>query len=377
MIAANTQPGDNMTEKRLFTSFEMSGLTLKNRLVLAPMTRARASAGRVPNELMAEYYAQRAGAGLLITEATVVSEQGIGWVDSPGIYSEDQAEGWELVTDAVHAQGALIFLQLWHCGRASHSAFHGGQPAVAPSAIKLEGDHVHTPEGPKPYETPRALETDEIPGIVADFARATKLARAAGFDGVEVHGANGYLLNQFLESKTNQRTDAYGGSIEKRFRLLGEVVEAASSAWSSDRVGARPSPHGSFNDMASQDYRDTFTYTAGRLQAMGLGYLHLVDGLAFGFHELGEPVTLEQAREAYHGTLMGSCGYDFATAEAAVGRGAADLIAFGRPFINNPDLPARFTNGWPLNEDFDMSTWYSGGNGAKGYTDFPAYDDRK
>ena len=365
-----------MTEKQLFTSFEMSGLTLKNRIVLAPMTRARAGEGRVPSELMAEYYVQRAGAGLLITEATVVSEQGIGWVDSPGIYTEAQAEGWKLVTDAVHATGTPIFLQLWHCGRASHSAFHGGQPAVAPSAVKLEGDHVHTPDGPKPYETPRALETDEIPAIVADFARATELARTAGFDGVEVHAANGYLLNQFLESKTNRRTDRYGGSIEKRFRLLGEILEAASNAWSSDRVGVRLSPNGSYNDMGSPDYRETFTYTAKKLQAMGLAYLHLVDGLAFGFHELGEPVTLEHAREVYHGTLVGSCGYDFETAEEAVGRGAADLIAFGRPFINNPDLPARFANGWPLNEDFDMSTWYSGGNGAKGYTDFPNYDDR-
>jgi 2,4-dienoyl-CoA reductase-like NADH-dependent reductase (Old Yellow Enzyme family) len=366
-----------MTEKQLFTSYEMSGLTLKNRIVLAPMTRARANADRVPNELMAQYYAQRSGAGLLITEATVVSEQGIGWVDSPGIYTETQAEGWKLVTEAVHAEGASIILQLWHCGRASHSAFHGGRPAVAPSAVKLEGDHIHTPDGPKPYETPRALETDEIPAIVADFARATELARAAGFDGVEVHAANGYLLNQFLESKTNHRTDGYGGSVEKRFRLLGEVVEAASRSWSSDRVGVRLSPNGSFNDMGSPDYRETFTYAAGRLQALGLGYLHVVDGLAFGFHKLGEPVTLEEAREVYHGTLVGSCGYDFATAEAAVGRGAADLIAFGRPFINNPDLPARFANGWPLNEEIDMSTWYSGGDGAKGYTDLPAYEDRK
>ncbi len=365
-----------MTQKRIFTPFEISGLTLKNRIVLAPMTRARAGEGRVPNDLMAEYYVQRAGAGLLITEATVVSEQGIGWVDSPGIYTEAQAEGWKLVTDAVHATGTPIFLQLWHCGRASHSAFHGGQPAVAPSAVKLKGDHVHTPDGPKPYETPRALETDEIPAIVADFRRATELARAAGFDGVEVHAANGYLLNQFLESKTNRRTDRYGGTIEKRFRLLGEVFEAASNAWSSDRVGVRLSPNGSFNDMGSPDYRETFTYTARRLQSMGLAYLHLVDGLAFGFHELGEPVTLEHAREVYSGTLIGSCGYDFETAEAAVSGGAADLIAFGRPFINNPDLPARFANGWPLNEDFDMSTWYSGGDGAKGYTDFPTYDDR-
>ena len=365
-----------MTDKQLLTPLEMSGLTLKNRVVLAPMTRARADDGRVPNELMAEYYAQRSGAGLLITEATVVSEQGIGWVDSPGIYSEAQVEGWKLVTDAVHAKGAPIFLQLWHCGRASHSAFHGGRPAVAPSAIKLEGDHVHTPEGPMPYETPRALETDEIPAIVADFARATELAKTAGFDGVEVHSANGYLLNQFLESKTNQRTDRFGGDIENRYRLLGEVVEAASNAWAPDRVGVRLSPNGSFNDMGSPDYRETFVYAAKQLHALDLAYLHVVDGLAFGFHELGEPITLDEAREVYPGTLIASCGYTYETAEAAIGRGAADLVAFGRPFINNPDLPARLANGWPLDDDLDMSTWYSSGHGAKGYTDFPAYDDR-
>lgn len=177
--------------------------------------------------------------------------------------------------------------------------------------------------------------------------------------------------------RQNDRNDAYGGSIENRFRLLGEVVEAVSKTWSSDRVGVRLSPNGSFNDMGSPDYRETFTHAAAQLQTMGLGYLHVVDGLAFGFHGLGEPVTLDEAREVFHGTLMASCGYDFATAEAAVGRGAADLVAFGRPFINNPDLPARFANGWPLNEDIDMSTWYSGGNGARGYTDFPNYDDRK
>ena len=365
-----------MTQKQLFTPFEMSGLTLKNRIVLAPMTRARAGEGRVPDDLMAEYYVQRAGAGLLVTEATVISEQGIGWVDSAGIYTEAQAEGWKLVTDAVHATGTPIFLQLWHCGRASHSAFHGGQPAVAPSAVKLEGDHVHTPDGPKPYETPRALETDEIPAIVSDFGRATELARAAGFDGVEVHAANGYLLNQFLEPKTNRRTDRYGGSIEKRFRLLGEVLEAASNAWSSDRVGVRLSPMDHLTTWAHRTIARHSPTRHNRCHTMGLAYLHLVDGLAFGFHELGEPVTLEHAREVYNGTLIGSCGYDFETAEAAVGRGAADLIAFGRPFINNPDLPARFANGWPLNEDFDMSTWYSGGNGAKGYTDFPTYDHR-
>jgi 2,4-dienoyl-CoA reductase-like NADH-dependent reductase (Old Yellow Enzyme family) len=337
------------------------------------MTRARAGAERLANPLMAEYYRQRAGAGLLITEATTVSAQGNGWVNSPGVYTDDQGRAWKQVVDAVHGEESPIFLQLWHCGRASHSAFHGGALPVAPSPIKLQGDQVHTPAGKQDYETPRALEIDELPGVVADYVAAAKRAQAAGFDGVEVHSANGYLLDQFLQSRTNQREDAYGGSVEKRLRLLKEVVEGVCSVFPAKRVGVRLAPNGSFNDMGSPDFRETFLHAARELDRFGVAYLHVMDGLAFGFHELGDPMTLEEFREVFHGRLIGNCGYSQETAEAAIGRGAADLIAFGRPYINNPDLVERFRNGWLLAAESNPATWYSGTHGAEGYTDYPHY----
>ena len=363
-------------EQALLAPFDLDGLQLKNRVVLAPMTRARAGAERLANALMAEYYAQRAGAGLLITEATTVSAQGNGWVNSPGICTDEQGQAWRQVTDAVHAEGSPIFLQLWHCGRASHSDFHGGELPVSASAIRLEGDGVHTPEGKKDYETPRALETDELAGVVADYVAAAERAKAAGFDGVEVHSANGYLLDQFLQSKTNRRDDAYGGSIENRFRLLREVVTGVAGVFGANRVGVRLSPNGVFNDMGSPDYRETFLYAARELDGFGLAYLHVMDGLAFGYHELGEPMTLGDFREVFRGPLMGNCGYDQESAEAAVASGAADLIAIGRPFISNPDLVERYRNGWPLAGDGDPSTWYSGVHAAEGYTDYPNYEER-
>ena len=357
----------------LLNPFAAGDLKLNNRVVLAPMTRARAGDSRQANALMAEYYAQRAGAGLIVTEATVVSTQGIGWIGSPGIYTDEQGEAWRQVVDAVHAKGSTIFLQLWHCGRASHSSFHGGELPVAPSAIKLEGDDLHTPEGKQEHETPRALETTEIPGIVADYVAAARRARDAGFDGVEIHAANGYLIDQFLQSKTNQREDTYGGSVENRFRFLREIVEGVSEVLPADRIAVRLAPNGAFNDMGSPDYRETFTYAAEQLDSHGLAYLHVVDGLAFGFHELGEAMTLEDFRSVFHGPLMGNCGYDQESAEAAIARGAADLIAIGRPYINNPDLVERYRNGWPLAVDSDFATWYSGVPTSDGYTDYAAY----
>ena len=360
-------------DQALLESLDLGGLQLKNRVVLAPMTRARAGAERLANPLMADYYAQRAGAGLLITEATTVSAQGNGWVNSPGIYTDDQGRAWKQVVDAVHAKGSPIFLQLWHCGRASHSGFHGGALPVAPSPIKLEGEGVHTPAGKRPHETPRALETKELPGVVADYVAAAKRARAAGFDGIEVHSANGYLLDQFLQSKTNRRDDAYGGSVANRFRLLREVVEGVTGVFAKDRVGVRLSPNGVFNDMGSPDFRETFLHAARELDTFGLAYLHVMDGLAFGFHELGEPMTLEEFRAVFHGPLMGNCGYSEQTAEAAIARGAADLIAFGRPFIANPDLVERFRHGRPLAPESDPATWYSGTHAAEGYTDYPEH----
>jgi len=355
---------------KLLEPTTLGDLKLQNRIAMAPMTRARAGAERIPNAMMAEYYTQRASVGLIITEATTISEQANGWNHSPGIYTDAMVEGWKLTTEAVHAKGGKIFLQLWHMGRASHSDFHKGELPVAPSAIKLENDHIYTPVGKKEYEVPRALETDEIPGIIADYKQAAINAKAAGFDGVEVHSANGYLLNQFLESKTNHRTDAYGGSIENRTRLLLEVVDAVTEVFPANRVAVRLSPNGAFNDMGSPDYREQYTYAAQQLDKYGLAYLHVMDGLAFGFHEQGEAMTLADFRKVYSHPLMGNCGYTFETAAEAVDSGAADMIAIGRPLISTPDLVERYAKGIELNPDTDMANWYTPA-GAEGYTDLP------
>lgn len=369
MKTSQTYPG------ALLTPCNLHGLMLKNRIVMSPLTRSRAGAARMPNSLMAKYYSQRASAGLIISEATVVSKQGIGWLDSPGIYSDEQGETWKMVVDAVHAEGGKIFLQLWHCGRASHSSFHdNGELPVAPSAVRLNGDHIHTPVGKQPYETPRALETAEIPGIVEDYRAAAARALAAGFDGIEIHAANGYLIDQFLQSRTNQRTDRYGGSPENRFRILDEILKAVFTVWPSGRVGIHLAPNGNFNDMGSPDYRETFLYVAGQLNRYQLAYLHVVDGLEFGFHGLGEPMTLAEFRVVFSGNLMGNCGYTREKADDAIRRGDADLISFGRPYISNPDLVERFASGWPLNPPADQGVWYSNSLGAVGYTDFPRYE---
>lgn len=353
----------------LLSPYSLHGLSLRNRVVMAPLTRGRAGRERVPNDLMVEYYTQRASAGLIISEATTISEQGIGWIDSPGIYNDAQMAGWKKIVAALRARGTPVFLQLWHCGRASHSAFHGGQAAVSASAIKINGDYIHTPQGKLPYETPRALETAEVAAVVEDYRRAAERAKAAGFDGVEIHGANGYLIDQFLQSKTNQRTDRYGGSVENRFRFLSEIVTAVLTVWPAGRVGVRLSPNGNFNDMGAPDFRETFTYVARQLNAFGLAYLHVVDGLAFGFHEQGKPMLLPEFRAVFDGPLMGNCGYTRQTAEVAIAAGQADLIAFGRPFLSNPDLVERFANGWELNPPADLKVWSA--PDAKGYTDFP------
>lgn len=362
----------NPIPKRLLEPLELRDLSLKNRVAMAPMTRARAGEDRVPTGIMVDYYAQRAGAGLIITEATTVSAQGNGWVKSPGIYGDAHEEGWRPVVQAIHGAGSRVFLQLWHCGRAAHSSFLGGDLPVAPSAIPIQGDGVHTADGKKPHETPRALDATEIPGIVQDYAQAAERAKRAGFDGIEVHSANGYLLDEFLQSKTNHRTDSYGGSPENRFRLLREVLEAVTKVFPANRVAVRLSPNGVFNDMGSPDYRETFLYAARELSAFGLAYLHVMDGLGFGFHGLGEPMKLSEFRAVFDGPLMGNCGYDVGAAEAAIESGDADMIAIGRPYIANPDLVERYRNGWPL-ADSDPSQWYSGEHAEEGYTDFPVY----
>jgi len=357
----------------LLKSFSLNeSLQLKNRVVMAPLTRARAGKNRVPNNLMAQYYRQRASAGLIISEATVVSEQGIGWIDSPGIYNDEQTQGWKQVVDEVHTKGGLIFLQLWHCGRASHSSFHNGELPVSASAIKLNGDEIHTPNGKEEYETPRALTVDEIEQTIQDYRNSAKRAKQAGFDGVEIHSANGYLLDQFLQSRTNQRTDEFGGSIEKRYRMLDEVVKAVIQEIPADRVGVRLAPNGVFNDMGSPDYRENFTYVTQQLNNYGLAYLHVMDGLAFGFHEQGEPMTLGDFRKVFDGPIMGNCGYTQETGEQAIADGKADLIAFGRPYISNPDLVERYRNDWTLAPEADAELWWT--PREDGLADFPNYE---
>ena len=361
-----------MSLSHLFLPFSCRGLELANRIVLAPMTRSRAGKERIPNALMAEYYAQRSSAGLLITEATTISEEANGWSESPGIYTDAMTLGWKPVVEAIHQKGSRVFLQLWHMGRASHSSFHDGELSVAPSAIAINQEYIHTPLGKMPHEVPRALATAEIPRIVEDYRKGAERAKQAGFDGVEVHGANGYLIDQFLQSKTNHRDDAYGGSVEKRTRFLLEILDAIQTVYASDRIGVRLSPNGMFNDMGSPDYREQFTYVAAQLEKRNLGYLHVMDGLAFGFHGLGDPMTLADFRAVFHGPLIANCGYAAETAEQAVAEGLADLVAIGRPFISNPDLVQRWKQGWPLAADAPMEDWYTP-SGAKGYVDYPNY----
>lgn len=358
----------------LFQPYDLQGLTLRNRIAMAPMTRARAGKERVANELMAQYYRLRAAAGLIISEATTISPQANGWDQSPGIYTSEMIEGWKQVTQAVHEEGGKIFMQLWHMGRASHSSFHNGELAVAPSAIMIDdGELQHTPNGKEPREVPRALETHEIPGIVSDYAKAAAGAKLAGFDGVEIHSANGYLLDEFLQSKTNHRTDRYGGSIENRYRILDEVVQAIRQVWPEERIGVRLSPNGVYNAMGSPDYREQFLYVAKQLNQYRLAYLHVMDGIRFGFHSLGEPMTLSEFRQVFDGPLMGNVAYTRESGEQAIAQGDADLIAYGRPFISNPDLVERFAKDAPLNPDADMRDWYSP-TGAAGYLDFPTLE---
>ena len=359
----------------LLSSHKMGDLSLKNRIVMPPMTRGRAGEDRIPNALMAEYYAQRANAGLIITEGTAPSKQGNGWLHAPGIYNKEQTEAWKQVTQAIHDNESYVFVQLWHTGRASHSDFQeNNQLPVAPSAIKIEGE-AHTADGKKPYEIPRALDIEEIPGIVEDYRKAAENAKAAGFDGVEIHAANGYLINEFLDSGANQRTDAYGGSLENRYRFLKEIVEAVLTVLPAQQVGVRISPNGSFNSMGAPDYRETFTYVAQQLNRYNLAYLHIMDGLAFGFHEQGEPMQLSEFRQIFDSTIIGNCGYDREQAEAAIASGNADLIAFGRPYISTPDLAIRFAKGLELNPDPNQDTLYT--PGPEGYTDYPTYEEAK
>ncbi len=350
----------------LFNSLQAGSLKLPNRILMAPLTRCRADADHNPTPLMAEYYAQRASAGLIIAEATMVMEGNSSFWMEPGIYSEDQVKGWKVVTDAVHAKGGQIVLQLWHGGRACHPLLNGGAQPVAPSAIPITGDEVHTPEGKKPYVTPRELRDDEIPGIVAGFKKAAENAKAAGFDGVEVHGANGYLLDEFLRDSANKRSGPYGGSIENRARLMLEVLDAVISVWGADCVGLRISPLNSYNSMIDSDPVAVTTYIAEQTNARGLAYLHVMRSDFFQ-QQTGDVMT--PARAAFKGVLIGNMGYTADEAEAAITAGQLDAVAFGTSFLANPDLPARIAAKAELNAP-DAARFYS--PGPKGYTDYPA-----
>jgi len=359
-----------MSSRVLFEPLRVGALEVPNRIVMAPLTRQRAADGNVPTALNALYYAQRASAGLIISEATQVTPEGQGYASTPGIHSDAQVAGWRLVTDAVHRAGGRIFLQLWHVGRISHPCFQpAGALPVAPSALTPPG-HVYTPEGPTPYMTPRALALGEIPTVVAQYADGARRARQAGFDGVEVHGANGYLIDQFLLDGTNQRDDAYGGSVENRARFLLEVTRAVSDAWSPDRVGVRLSPRGKFNGMHDSDRWATFRHAVTELDALGLAYLHLVDPVGPSpFDNPEVPRLAPRLRPLFRGPLILAGGLDRASAIAAVETREADLVAFGTPFISNPDLPERLRQGAPLTPA-NRTTFYGGD--ARGYTDYPA-----
>ncbi|RCS54620.1 alkene reductase [Bremerella cremea] len=355
----------------LFRPLQVGDLTLRNRIVMAPLTRARAP-GRVPNEMMAEYYAQRASAGLIISEATAISAQGYGWHDAPGIYTDEHVAGWQKTTDRVHEAGGRIFLQLWHMGRISHPDYHGGRPPVAPSPIAAPGE-AHVPTGKKPFTIPHELTIPEIAQIVGDYAEATRRARDAGFDGVEIHGANGYLIDQFLRTASNQRTDAYGGSIPNRMRFLLEVVAAVTDDWSPQRTGLRLSPTMNGYGMEDENPVGLYRQVAEALSPLGLAYLHTAESIRPGriYNPDAERIT-PTIRQHYDGVLITNGGYDKQTATEAIESGAADAIAFGQSFIANPDLPKRFHLNAPLNTP-EVATYYS--PGSHGYIDYPALAD--
>jgi N-ethylmaleimide reductase len=351
----------------LFESFEMGDLTIANRLVMAPMTRNRADAqGIVPPRTVA-YYQQRASAGLIITESAPVSAQAVGYAFTPGIYNEAQAASWRRVTDAVHAEGGHIFVQLQHCGRISHPSLQpDGATPVAPSALRPAGQAV-TYAGMQDFVTPRELLAGEVADLTAQFQRGAEMAKQAGFDGIEVHGANGYVIDQFLRDGSNQRSDAYGGSVSKRMRLLNEILDAVCAVWPTRRVGVRLSPENRFNSMADSDPHQHFAYFMAQLSLRGLGYVHVLEG---DMMTKSRALDYRGLRAQFAGAYIANNGYDRVRAEAALRNGAANLVAFGIPFLANPDLVRRYRDHLPLNEP-DPATFYGGGDA--GYTDYPLF----
>ena len=353
----------------LFTPYRLGDLELKNRLVLSPMTRSRALDGNVPNPLAATYYTQRSSAGLIITEATQISPQGVGYIRTPGMHTPAQVAGWKKVTEAVHKAGGRIFAQLWHVGRVSHPDFHNGALPVAPSALPVEGE-AFTNNGKVKIPTPRALELHELPAIVAQFSAAAENAKAAGFDGIELHGANGYLLDQFLRDGANHRGDAYGGSLENRARFPLEVADAVIAVWGPNRVGYKLSPHFAGYSMSNSKPVETFSYMAEQLNRRKIGYIHIGEAIAGPMAAPAGTVRVTPTlRKIFNGAVMVNGGYDARTGSAAIARGEADLVAYGVPFLANPDLPARYWNDSALNAP-DFATFYAGEE--KGYLDYPA-----
>lgn len=349
----------------LFEPVQLGAVQLPNRILMAPLTRRRAAEDGTPTPLIATYYEQRASAGLIISEMTVVAATGQAYMNAPGLYSDSHREGWRNVTHRVHKAGGKIFAQIAHAGRISHPSLQPNQALpVAPSAIRPAG-HVYTPTGPQPYVTPHALSVEEIAVIVKEFEDAARMALEAGFDGIELHSANGYLLDQFLRDGSNQRTDGYGGSAENRVRFLLEVIAAVSRVWGAGRVGVRFSPFNAFNDMSDSNPRESFSVFAAALAPLGLAYLHVIEPATEAANRL-----TPRLRNLFQGPVIGNGGFSTEAAHQALHSGEAEAIAFGVPFLANPDLPARFAANLPLNTP-DPSTFYSGG--AKGYTDYPAY----
>ncbi|MBE0439928.1 MAG: alkene reductase [Gammaproteobacteria bacterium] len=355
----------------LFSEKKLGALTLPHRIVMAPLTRSRSSQpGDIPNDLNVEYYKQRASAALIITEATQISPQGKGYAYTPGIHSPEQIAGWKKITDAIHQQGGHVFMQLWHVGRVSHSILQAdGQLPVAPSALAVTEGQAFTETGMLDFETPRALETGEISGIVDQYRQAALNAKQAGFDGVEIHAANGYLLEQFLKDGTNKRTDRYGGSVENRVRIVLEVTQAVTDVWGSDRVGIRLSPTGTFNSMTESDPFGLYSHLIEQLNPFNLAYIHLVERFGISKEADDNDFDFVHLRKLFNGAYIANGGYSGETAEQSLTANESDFIAFGVPFIANPDLPARIQKGAELNTP-DFDTFYGGD--AKGYTDYPA-----
>ncbi len=352
----------------LETPLQLGPITLANRILMAPMTRGRAGDSRIANDIMAEYYRQRASAGLIITEATAISEEGYGWLGAPALYNEEQQQGWKKVTDTVHSENGRIFLQLWHMGRVSHPDFLSGNQPIGPSALAAVGE-TNTPQGKKPYVVPRQATEEDLARIIDQYGLAAKRAIMAGFDGVEIHSANGYFLDQFLRDGSNKRKDQYGGSIENRMRFPLQVVDAVISAVGNDRVGLRISPVNQYNDMKDSNPTQLFSAYAAELSKRNLVYLHVLEAVPGHFlHVDGEEKVLPSVRNNFTGTIIANGGYQYQNGNELIASGMADAIAFGIPFLANPDLPSRMRNSAPLNSP-DMNTFYS--PGEKGYTDYP------